>query len=321
MFSLGAWLALEITTSTPDALCPPLDEAREVIAARVGEVLGRYRVEYALLRSEDGARALRLEVRLDEQPVLQRELPLNHSGCEDAAQTIALVLERYFDAIERPAIPSTASKREPVPETVERGMSQLSPPATTSAHAIVSPPRPRPVRAGAGLLLAHDLGFAPSLSLELRPAWLRPARHIQLGWGLSLAPFVASHTQVVREQEISEKTLQIATWLPVELDLGSWALWLGPWAQLRIQRAQAASLAQEQPGYRGLPGLGGAAGLGWSPSGAGAGLTISLSGALGTQLVGSGARFALRAADGSKTVVLVPETTFSQVGLGLALTF
>jgi hypothetical protein len=260
---------------------------------------------------------------LDEQPVLQRELPLDHSGCEDAAQTIALVLERYFDAIERPATSSTVPQREPVPETVEHGVSQLSPPTTTSARAFVSRPRPRPrsVRAGAGLLFARDLGFAPSMSIELRPAWLRPARHIQLGCGFALTPFVASRKQVVREQEISERTLQIATWLPFELGLENWAIWLGPWAQLRIQRAQAASLTQEQPGYRSLPGLGGAAGLGWSPSGRDAWLTIGLNGAFGTQNVGTSARFALRAADGGKIVVLVPETTFAQMGLSLALSF
>lgn len=321
MFSLGAWLALEVTTSTPDALCPPLDEAREAIAARVGEVLGNYRIDYALVRGEDAGRALKLEVQLDGQPVLQRELPLNHSGCEDAAQTIALVLERYFDAIERPQPPLAAPEREPVPETVERRVSQTSTPSPKSGPASSHPPssRHRSWRAAAGLLIAQDLGLAPTLGLELRPAWLQQARRVQLGWGLALAPFVTSHTQGVREQEISERTLQIATWLPFELGFGSWSFWLGPWAQLRLQRAQAASLAEAQPGYRSLPGFGGGAGFGWSPTSSG--LTLTLSGALGTQLVASSARFALRSADGAKTPVLVPQNRFSQVGISLALAF
>lgn len=316
MFSPGALLALEVTTSTPDALCPPLDETRAAIAARVGEVNGQYRVDFALIRSQDGGRALKLDVRLDEQPVLQRELPLNQSGCDDAAQTIALVLERYFDAIEHPPLPAPAPEQEPVPETVKPNVSQFSTPASARPRA-----RHRSLRAAAGLVVAHELGWAPSVSLELRPVWLRPAAHLQLGWGLALAPFVASRVQVVRERELGERTLQIATWLPAELSWGSWSLWLGPWAQLRIQRAQASSLTHENPGYRSLPGLGGVGGLGWSPAGATAGLTLGLSAAYGRQLVGAGARFTLRDADGNKTEVLVPENTFSQLALGLAFTF
>jgi hypothetical protein len=133
-----------------------------------------------------------------------------------------------------------------------------------------------------------------------------------------LAPYATGRSQLVREQEIAERTLQIATWLPFELGLGTWSLWLGPWAQLRLQSARASALAEARPGYRSLPGLGGAAGFGWSP---GAGLTLGVSGAVGAQLAGSAARFALRDADGNKVQVLVPENVFSQLGVELALNF
>src|SRR6188768_841163 len=98
MLWLGGFPALDITTSTPDALCPPIEEARAAIQARVGEVRGDYHVEFALVRGVDGRQVLELTVREAEQQVLARELPLDAGGCEDAAQAIALVLERYFDA-------------------------------------------------------------------------------------------------------------------------------------------------------------------------------------------------------------------------------
>ncbi len=314
-------LALEVTTSTPDALCPPLEEARAAIAARVGEVQGGYRVEFSLVRLADGKQALELVVLHDEQPVLERQLPLDATGCEDAAQTIALVLERYFDAIEPPNSTSVAPKLEPVPEVTRPQMSQMSTAAMRPRD--VGPTRGRhgasALRVSLGLIDARELGWAPTLSLELRPTWAQLGRRWRLGWAAALSPFVSKRTETVRDQLVAEKTLQLASSLPLELELQRWSSWLGPWAQLRVQRAEGAGLEHDQPGYRGLFGIGVGAGLGWSPSAAIPALTLTLGGAIGAQLSEASARFVLRDADGSKKPVLVPETIFAQAGLALSL--
>ena len=115
MLWLGGLHALDLTTSTPDALCPPLEEARALVKARVGEVRGDFHAEFGLIRRDDGSQALQLVLREGVEPVLRRELPLDEAGCEDAAQAIALVLERHFDALDRPDPPEPAPKLESVP--------------------------------------------------------------------------------------------------------------------------------------------------------------------------------------------------------------
>ena len=118
MLWLGGFLLLDLTTSTPDALCPPLEEARAAVKARVGEVAGDYHAEFALIRATDGQQALELTLREGRVEVLRRQLPLDAAGCQDAAQAIALVLERYFDAVERPVEHEAAPKMESVPEVL-----------------------------------------------------------------------------------------------------------------------------------------------------------------------------------------------------------
>src|SRR4051812_27057029 len=124
MLWLGGFPALDVTTSTPDALCPPVEEARAAIQARVGEVRGDYHVEFALVRGVDGRQVLELKVLEAQRQVLTRELSLDGSGCADAAQAIALVLERYFDAVEKPP---AVSKPEPIPVRADEQPSRNSP--------------------------------------------------------------------------------------------------------------------------------------------------------------------------------------------------
>jgi hypothetical protein len=320
MFWLGGFLALEVTTSTPDALCPPLAEARAAIQARVGEVRGAYHVEFALVRAADGRQVLELRVREGQQQVLERELPLDDAGCQDAAQAIALVLERYFDAVENP--PAPASNLEPIPQKSDAEPSRNSPPASASAPARDRPvtrsgtPASRAVRVRAGFGYDLELGFAPTLGVGLFPAAFRVSPRFQVGVTLDVAPFLEPLTQQVRAEEISAFTLQGALSVPLLVSFASWSTSIGPWAQVRLQRAKAPTLLHDQPAYRAVPGFGGFAQLGWSPRRT---WTLGLGVALGAQAADASSRFVLRQADSAVSPVLVPESTFGQAQLTLAL--
>jgi hypothetical protein len=316
MFWLGGFLALEVTTSTPDALCPPLEEARAAITARVGEVRGAYHVEFALVRTADGRPVLELWVREGEELVLQRELPLDDAGCQDAAQAIALVLERYFDAVEKPTPP--ASNLEPIPETPAARPSQDSP--SPVARDVPEPPAPsstrRAVRARAGLTYDLELGLAPTLGVAVSPAAFRLTPRLQVGVTLDISPFLTPLTEQIRGEEISAFSLQGALAFPLALSFAPWSASIGPWAQLRFQRAEAPALAHDRPAQRAVPGFGGFAQLDWSlrPT-----WTLGLGVALGAQVVGASSRFVLRRADSETDPVLVPASTFGQGQLTLAL--
>jgi hypothetical protein len=316
MLWLGGFPALEVTTSTPDALCPPIEEARAAINARVGEVQGDYHVEFGLVRGVDGQQRLQLLVREGQRAVLERALPLDEAGCQDAAQALALVLERYFDAVEKPAAP--AANPEPIPV---RPSDQPEPTHTRPLAGDVAATPPATVGEGtwrvrAGFLYDLQLGVAPSLGGALFPVALRAPSGFQLGLALDVAPFVAPLTQSVRGQEISAFTLQAALSIPLGWRFASWSVSLGPWAQLRLQRADAAGLSHPRPAYRLVPGFGGFAELGWSPAPS---WMLGWGVAVGAQAPSETSRFVLRRAEAAPKPVLVPERWFGQSQLTLAL--
>src|SRR6478752_343602 len=160
MLWLGGFHALDLTTSTPDALCPPLEETRAAVKARVGEVRGDYRAEFALIRASSGQSALELVLREKEQEVLRRELPLDDAGCDDAAQAIALVLERFFDAIERRSEPAPAE--EPAPAQVAP-LPHEQPHTATPSAAQERAERERAWQVRAGFVYDLKLGLADNL--------------------------------------------------------------------------------------------------------------------------------------------------------------
>lgn len=317
MLWLGGFPALEVTTSTPDALCPAVEEARAAIKARVGEVQGDYRLEFALVRSGDSRQVLELSLREGPKPVLERELSLTGVGCQDAAQAIALVLERYFDAVEKD-VPDT-SNPEPIPvrPSVQPPPKLLAPPPPPRRASEPSPPagQRRAWVAHVGFDYDWTLGFAPTLGLSLFPAAWRWGTHAQIGLALDVAPFLTSLTQRVREQEISASTLQTALWVPVAWRFQPWAAAVGPWAQLRVQRAEATSLAHAQPAYRLIAGWGGVVQLSWSPAPL---WTLGCALAAGAQAAGATSRFTLQRAETGSQPVLVPESWFGQGQLTLS---
>jgi hypothetical protein len=314
MLWLGGFAALEVTTSTPDALCPPIAEARAAIQARVGEVRGDYHVEFALVRGVDGRQVLELTVHEAQQQVLARELPLDDAGCQDAAQAIALVLERYFDAVEKPAIISSPA---PIPVTTDKPPSQNSPPVIPREPAVASTTsRGRGWLARAGLVYDLELGVGASVGIVRLPQAFRMTPRLQWGVAIDVAPFLSPVEQSVREQEIRAFSVQGALSIPLVWRFESWSASLGPWAQLRIQRAEAPSFTHQRRAYRVVPGFGGMTQVAWSP---GSRWTLGLGVAAGAQATTGTSRFVLRTTDNGPQPVLVPEAWFGQGQLTLAV--
>jgi len=318
MLWLSGLHALDLTTSTPDALCPPLEEARAAVKARVGEVRGEFHAEFGLIRRDDGRPALELVLREGVEPVLRRELPLDEGGCDDTAQAIALVLERYFDALETPA-PDAPPKLETVPVPTDQP-SQVVAVATASPAHVPSAQASGSKKfwsARGGIVYDSQLTLAPTVGVTFYPGAFELG-DVRIGAALDVAPFFPRRAQTVRERGLTLATLQVAISVPVTLTLASWSLSVGPWAHLRFQSAEAPADLNGSSQTRALPGLGGfvqlALGVGprWS---FGAGL------ATGRQLSESATRFVLQRDTGARSAVLVPDAWFAQANLAALLSF
>ena len=188
VFALGA-AGLTVDSLSPDALCPPLEETRTVVAARLGsvELEGTWHATYVLVHRKQGD-FVTLSLR-DPQGVLrlERDLPVQGGACSSLSRVIALVLERYFLRPEQaapdeaPVVPVTT----PSAPASEANGSALATPAPMSAvvkdavtvapapkpqdAATAAPPQPPANRLSAGLWAstewtAPSLGFARRLT-------------------------------------------------------------------------------------------------------------------------------------------------------------
>lgn len=179
---------LSVESLSPDALCPPQEDTRRAVEARLGqiELEGTWRATYVLvhrtrgdfvsLQLFDPAGTLKLE----------RQLPVQSGSCATLSDVIALVLERFFlrpdelsDAPSVPDLPSKqakdASSPDPAAErTAPTAPSQPAVPPPSKQIAAAPPkremtsaasPPPRRFRAGAELW-ASTSWIAPSLRLE-----------------------------------------------------------------------------------------------------------------------------------------------------------
>jgi len=304
MFWLGGFFTLEVTTSTADALCPPLDEARAAILSRVGEVRGAYQVAFSLVRADTGGKVLDLVVQHENVEVLHRQLPLEDSGCQDAAQAIALVLERYFDAVKVPDL-------EPVPVTAHSASFEQLP---TAIPKITDPAW----RADLSFLYDRNLGFAPRFELELFPAALRLSSRIWAGLALEASPFVTKLEERIRAQSIDARTIELRLSFPFDFRAGPWSTTLGPSAAIWLQRAEGTSLPSERPGYRAIGGAGARATVQFAWP---APWRLSLGSAVGLVATGATRRFVLQTREDGRVPVFAPEPWFGQVWLGVARAF
>jgi hypothetical protein len=174
----GLWVfltGLRVVAGTPDALCPTPAEAEAVIQARVGEVVGgSYTATYTIVRDPDRERELvRLVLTEDGGGVvLDRAIPLGAGGCSEAAQAMALILERHFQSLETPSEPAPGAAPPVEPTTTsapsiteateprrEVAKPKSEPNSARSLHAPPAPTRPTPeperkvgtLRAGIGV--------------------------------------------------------------------------------------------------------------------------------------------------------------------------
>jgi hypothetical protein len=154
------------------------------------------------------------------------------------------------------------------------------------------------------------------VGVAVLPEAFRLTPRLQLAVALDVAPFLSALEQRVREQEISALSVQTALSIPLVWHFEQWSASLGPWAQLRFQRAEAKSLTHSQRAYRVVPGAGGVLQLAWSPASR---WTLGLGVAGGAQATNATSRFVLRTTDTGPKPVLVPETAFGQGQLTLAL--
>jgi hypothetical protein len=108
----GLLPSLEISSLTPGALCPPVEEVRQVIEERVGEVDAEVRVSYGVVRQGLGkGMAIRVAISTDERcgPVLNRDYPIESGSCEEAKELLATVVEGFVT--DPPSAPAECSEK------------------------------------------------------------------------------------------------------------------------------------------------------------------------------------------------------------------
>lgn len=155
----AAAAGLRVTTDSPDALCPPLEQAQQATRARLGEVEGGpYEARYVLVRdAETGSDSLRLMLTDAEgKTLLERTLPITPGGCKDASQAIALILERYFRGVSGARPVATPADSEASSSLQSPPQSQPSARPADTAQAGAREPSPRSARPAEPPEIARD---------------------------------------------------------------------------------------------------------------------------------------------------------------------
>ena len=137
-FVLGA-AGLTVDSLSPDALCPPLEETRAAVAARLGsvdldgtwhatyQVVHRAQGDFVSLSLSDPSGATKLE----------RDLPVQSGSCATLSRVIALVLERFFMRLEQ----ASPVEEAPLEARRERDSSiEASFPTVSSSPATLAAP-------------------------------------------------------------------------------------------------------------------------------------------------------------------------------------
>lgn len=116
---------LTLETGSPDAWCPDLAATRRAVSDRLGTLAlegeQSWVARYTIGHAPDGGGDFVQLVLHDGQGVLRLEriLPVHGEACDTLAQAIALVLERYFRALQTPVTePATPAEAPPKPGAV-----------------------------------------------------------------------------------------------------------------------------------------------------------------------------------------------------------
>jgi hypothetical protein len=273
---LGA-SGLTLESPSPDALCPPLEETRRAVDARLGnvELDGTWRASYVLVHRTKGD-FVTLSL-FDPGGVLrlERELPAQGTSCKALPAVIAAVLERYFappdQGAPEPETPTPAAPVALAPPPTEPLRAEPAPVAVPPpAPARDAPPAPAPAvthgtRLGAELW-ATNAWLAPGLRFRQRlgGAWFAGVR---VGFDLT------SHRATVPQDGAPDGSASLRR-LPVSLLLtNDFARWPGLSLRAGAEVLGLAELAETDAlegrnggGFRVVPGLGLRAGAHWLES-------------------------------------------------------
>ncbi|HSC87390.1 MAG TPA: hypothetical protein VLC09_08985 [Polyangiaceae bacterium] len=346
-WTVGLLGVLRLATETPDALCPTLADVRSAVQARVGEVAGgEYEARFRLVRGARGeGDALHLELH-DESgaAVLVRELPVDRGACEESAQAVALILERYFEqlgAVESTSSSEPAQSSGPVEGAPVEGApvegraaaegnaasglaaSNDAPPPGAAAAAPVAPtpaaeatseqPSPWALRAagGGGWLGGEGTGFV-GLGGEV---WLGSS------WSLAVDGQWTSleRTDTSSAPVASAKSLWLFATAQVWARAGRWSLGIGPSLAGQVETAHATGVQEgERSAARFVWGAGGLASLRFALS---AHWSVETSARLVALAAGATKQFVFDAPDGTMTEVLPPASSLFLWGGGLQFRF
>lgn len=263
VFALGA-AGLTVDSLSPDALCPPLEETRTAVAARLGsvELEGTWRATYLLVHRTQGD-FVSLSLR-DPDGVLrlERDLPVQGGACQSLSRVIALVLERYFLRPEQAAPDETPTKPVSEPAVEAKSSEQATPAATLApANDAVTAPAPRqdtptieprqpPANRLSAALWASTDWTAPSLGF---------ARQVAGPYRLSLtaALDLDDHETQAFEGSLTVRRAPLTLGCEREFRLGSSISALATLEVLGVlEQAKTIGIAEPGGGFRVVPGVG-----------------------------------------------------------------
>jgi hypothetical protein len=265
---LGA-AGLTVDSLSPDALCPPLEETRAVVAARLGsvELEGTWHASYLLVHRKQGD-FVSLSLR-DPDGVLrlQRDLPVQGGSCATLSRVIALVLERFF------LRPEQATAADPAALVLEPPKEPVSAPSLSASASEPArsepppPPAPKPTPEQTDVTAAPVAGkprhYRLSAALWASTSWVAPslglARDIGGRYELALnAGFdLTEHEARAFDGSVTLRRAPLALDCGREFELGSAARASARLELLGvIEEAETTALAESGGGLRVVPGLG-----------------------------------------------------------------
>lgn len=263
---LGA-AGLSVDSLSPDALCPPLEDTRAAVAARLGsvELEGTWHATYLLVHRTQGD-FVSLSLRdPDDVLRLERELPVQGGSCGTLSRVIALVLERFFLRPEQaaPAEATVALDNTGEAAPAPNGSSGVVEAAVAAPLPTVSPPSPPPSDSASAAPISRPRGYRLGADLWASTSWIAPAlritRELSGPYRLALdAGFdLSTHEARAFEGSASLRRAPIALGCERELALSSSVSADAALVLLGVlEVARTTALAESGDGWRLVPGLG-----------------------------------------------------------------
>lgn len=311
---------LRVETASPDALCPELSATRDAVTRRLGALVvpdgEGWVARYTIGHTPQGPPRdfVRLElIGPDGATALSRDLPLEAGACGTMAEVIALVLDRYFRALQGQQAATPEAER---PDTPAPGATPAAEPPSPAAVAPVDETvsaRPLPTPSAPRWVLGVELGGDQDGNVHFggRSA-LRLSPHVMAGLALSLGLGLRRES-LADGEEVSSRSADLRAGLGWAPHVGAIEAYIGPDLGVSFERATAQGLPEHDVGYRALGFAGLSAGIAWPAAEL---WVLSLYAALDVTAPGLGGRFFVE-----DTEVLKPDTLRGWLGLGVGWRF